>query len=249
MSRPQETDVIQQTAPEQAREINLSQLMGTIRTRIWILVLFLILGAALGGAYAMKPEQTLYAASTRIVIQGMPDQLSTLKAMLREPKVLEHAAATLNLDRSASGLKEQISLNSVDNSLITVVTVRDPDPVLAVELANGIVESYKREVAAILDFNGVDVLTQADASTTYPVESGNGLFVLLLGLVVGGVAGIGLIFFLDTLDDKLRSEQDIEKELGLPVLGSVSRIKGKAQPADKKEPAVKTAMRGESIGS
>lgn len=246
----QETDAAGKPAPEPTREINLKQLWGTVRTRIWILVLFLILGVALGGAYTLKPEQTIYAASSRMVIKGTTDQLPTLKAMLYEPTVLEKAATALKLDRSSAELKEQLTMSSVENSMISVLTIRDPDPALAVALANEIVKSYKREAALILDFNDIDVLTPADAATTYPEEGGSGLIAIILGLILGGVAGIGLIFFLDTLDDKLRSEQDIEQELGLHVLGSVSRIKGRAQPRDKTEPVVQqTAVRGESIGS
>jgi tyrosine-protein kinase len=45
----------------------------------------------------------------------------------------------------------------------------------------------------------------------------------LLGLVLGGILGIGLAFLREALDKRVRSEDDIETLLGLPLLGRLPK--------------------------
>ncbi|WP_432822912.1 GumC family protein [Trichloromonas sp.] len=45
---------------------------------------------------------------------------------------------------------------------------------------------------------------------------------LLLGIIVGLMAGIGMAFFVDYLDNTIKYPEETEKALGLPVLGLVS---------------------------
>ncbi len=50
---------------------------------------------------------------------------------------------------------------------------------------------------------------------------------LLLGLIVGLMAGIGMAFFVEYLDNTIKYPEETEKALGLPVLGLVSLWKEK----------------------
>ncbi len=50
--------------------------------------------------------------------------------------------------------------------------------------------------------------------------------VLILGVVGGLAIGLGLAFFVNYLDDSIKSQDDIETVLGLPFLGYVPNIKG-----------------------
>ena len=49
---------------------------------------------------------------------------------------------------------------------------------------------------------------------------------MAIAFVVGLMASVGLAFLLEYLDNTIKTEQDIEKLLGLPVLGAVSIING-----------------------
>ncbi|MBI3362333.1 MAG: hypothetical protein HY023_14630, partial [Chloroflexi bacterium] len=56
-----------------------------------------------------------------------------------------------------------------------------------------------------------------------PTESGWFRTVLnvLLALMVGGVAGVGIAFAFESLNRRLRNEEQVEKQLGLPTLGTL----------------------------
>jgi capsular exopolysaccharide synthesis family protein len=50
---------------------------------------------------------------------------------------------------------------------------------------------------------------------------------LLLGLIVGALAGIGLAAFFEYLDNRIKNPDDIKRQLGLPFLGLVPTIQAK----------------------
>jgi uncharacterized protein involved in exopolysaccharide biosynthesis/Mrp family chromosome partitioning ATPase len=44
---------------------------------------------------------------------------------------------------------------------------------------------------------------------------------LMLGIIIGLMGGIGLVFFFEYLDRSLRTEEDVHRHIGLPVLGVI----------------------------
>ncbi len=65
----------------------------------------------------------------------------------------------------------------------------------------------------------------------YPV-SPNKKKNLMLGLIVGLMAGVGMAFFVDYLDNTIKYPEETERALGLPVLGLVSLWKDKDNSID-----------------
>ncbi len=55
---------------------------------------------------------------------------------------------------------------------------------------------------------------------------------VLLGALLGLFIGIGLSFFLEYLDNTIKEPEDVERFLGIPLLGIIEKIKGKAGSPD-----------------
>lgn len=67
---------------------------------------------------------------------------------------------------------------------------------------------------------------------------------LLIGLILGVFGGIGLAFFVDYLDNTIRSTTDLEGRFGVTVLGAVDELRGEGQDIAtliKKQPLSPTA--------
>jgi capsular exopolysaccharide synthesis family protein len=77
------------------------------------------------------------------------------------------------------------------------------------------------------DLGTVQIIDRAEVLTT-PVRPKKGLYILLAG-VFSILGGIGLAFLLEHLDDTIKTHEDVEKYISLPVLGVVPSVK-----ADKK---------------
>lgn len=59
---------------------------------------------------------------------------------------------------------------------------------------------------------------------THPVKPNKPLNIML-GLMVGLLGGVGIAFFLEYLDNTIKSPDEAEEKLGVPVLGVISNIK------------------------
>lgn len=70
----------------------------------------------------------------------------------------------------------------------------------------------------------VEVVDQAEVPLNY--VSPNMVLNLVLGAVVGLVLGVGLSFFIEFLDTSVKAMEDVERYLGLPVIGVVSHNTG-----------------------
>lgn len=230
------------------KEINLKQLYLVVKKRIWVIILTTVLLTALGSFYASIPEIPLYESSTRLYVQTDKDFFNNLKVIIREPVVLEEVIKKLELGRSAEALRDQIKVEVVDGSTVLRLSVVDQDPVLAANIANAVVIAYKEVARSTVFFTNIIVLTKAEVKENPNPINPQSNRAIYLGFIAGVLLGIGVIFLLDSLDDTVKSEREIEELLGITVLGSVSRIKRRDIP--KKTIQQKNlSLRGETIGS
>jgi capsular exopolysaccharide synthesis family protein len=56
---------------------------------------------------------------------------------------------------------------------------------------------------------------------------------ILLGILISLVAGIGLVFFLEYMDNTVKTSEDAEERLGLPILGMIPLLKNSDQNIEK----------------
>jgi polysaccharide biosynthesis transport protein len=91
------------------------------------------------------------------------------------------------------------------------------------QLYDGLLQRLKEvSVAGGVGTNNIMVVDKADIPTNkYKPRT---LLNLLIGLLLGVVAGVGLAFFVEHLDDTFKSGDDIERTLGLPLLGIIPDV-------------------------
>jgi capsular polysaccharide biosynthesis protein len=228
------------------KEINLKALYSTVRKRIWMVVLITVIVTVLAGLYNSRPETPMYASSARVIVSASSEMMGTAKVMFREPIVLNKVIEKLELNRSVNQLRSQIRVDSVEGSLLTLITVVDSDSKLAAEIANTSVEAYRQVAAATLGISSIQLLTMAEENPYSINVKSNTL--LIAGFMLGLIFSIGLVFLLDSLDDSIKSEREIEELLGLTMLGQVTKMKRKDYARHlKKQKSI--IARGETIGS
>ncbi|WP_169086917.1 YveK family protein [Paenibacillus sp. PL91] len=228
------------------KEINLKALYSTVRKRLWMVVLITVIVTVLAALYNSRPETPMYAASARVIVSASSEMMGTAKVMFREPIVLNKVIEKLELNRSVSQLRSQIRVDSVEGSLLTLITVMDSDSKLAAEIANTSVEAYRQVAAGTLGISSIQLLTMAEENPNSINVKSNTM--LIAGFMLGLIFSIGLVFLLDSLDDSIKSEREIEELLGLTMLGQVTKMKRKDYARHlKKQKSI--IARGETIGS
>ncbi|WP_066056229.1 YveK family protein [Robertmurraya korlensis] len=234
-----------QTDRRMAKEINLKEILGVLKKRAWIGITITILAALFGYFYSSINQTTLlYSSSTNIIINADGGQRKTLEVIIKDKTVLEKVITQLGIERTPESLAQSIQVGSIDETQVVKISVIDVNPELAAEIANTTANVFIQEIPNIMDFEDVRVLSDAQINPI-PINESNENKILGAAIIGGIVIGIGLIFLVDSLDESIRSEQEVEELLEVPILGSVSIMSKKNINKTKK---INVNNRGDSIG-
>jgi len=228
-----------------AKEINLKEILGVLKKRAWIGITVTVLVSLLGYFYSSINQTTLlYSSSTNIIINADGGQRKTLEVIIKDKTVLEKVITKLGIERTPESLAQRIQVGSIDDTQVVKISVIDVNPVLAAEIANTTASVFIQEIPNIMGFEDVRLLSDAQINPI-PINESNENKILGAAIIGGMVIGIGLIFLVDSLDESIRSEQEVEELLEVPILGSVSVMSKKNINKTKK---ISVNNRGDSIG-
>jgi len=125
-----------------------------------------------------------------------------------------------NLQAQVDGLKDSV-LDLRSRSIQYNIYQRDADTNRT--LYDGLLQRYKEiGIAGGVGTNNVSVVDAAlpPSSPFTPRTSMN----LLLGFMVGLLLGAAIAFLLEQLDESIIAPHDLEKKLGVPLLGSIPKV-------------------------
>lgn len=108
----------------------------------------------------------------------------------------------------------------VDNSTTTRVitlSVTGPDPQAAANIANAYVQNISSTAQSVMDVQAVNVIDAASAPTS-PSGPKRPLYTLV-ALLVGLFLAVAIVVIADMVNTKVRSDEDVEELLGIPVVG------------------------------
>ncbi|MEK3885887.1 YveK family protein [Bacillus sp. FSL K6-3431] len=229
------------------KEINLKDLYRVIKKRFWLVLLITILVTTAGWFYSnLNKTELLYESSTNIIINADSEYRKTLQVIIKDTIVLENVIKDLGLEKSSKALASQINVESIDLSQVVEIRVTDTDPERAAHIANTTAKVFKEEIPNILEFEDVSILSEAKVNSL-PINESNQNKIIIAAFLFGMMLGLGLVFLIDSLDDSIKSELEIEMMLGVQVLGSIS-VMNKRNVKKRKRKSRELELRGETIG-
>jgi capsular polysaccharide biosynthesis protein len=213
-----------------------------------LLVLVTVIVAMLAG-WLITPRQSSYTAQAQLYVgsrsvnltagsgevsgdrsAGLSFLANTYAHMIPTLTVSERALASTEVARTAEDVMSGITAVAEPATQLITVRVVDSDPVVAAALANGVVDSFVEQIndqeqqqnvgtEATDDPAPVSVFEYAILPTT---PEPNGLFRnLILSMIFGLLVAIGCVVLLEYLDLTLKSADDVQHRLQLPVLGAI----------------------------
>ncbi|HIQ99968.1 MAG TPA: protein-tyrosine kinase [Candidatus Scybalocola faecavium] len=215
-------------------EIDLRELFAVLMDKIlWILLAGVACGVAafLVTKLFMTP---MYSSSTQIYVLSKQNsetmsyndlQLSTqlaedCAALIQSRTVTSQVIEELGLDMTDEQLASSISVEEVSSSgRVIQITVSYPDPVMAQRIADTIREVAAGNFVEIMDLEAVNTVEEANLPDS--PSSPNTKMYTLLGLLGGIVVAAAVVIIVFITNDKIRTQDDVEKYLGISVLGVI----------------------------
>lgn len=225
--------------------ISLQELFQTLKKRVVLILSLTILATLISGIVSYFFITPIYQASTQLLvnqeqtetptlnvgdIQTNLQLINTYNVIIKSPAILDIVRNELALETLTTGaLNSKITVSSVGDSQVVTITAEDPDQFVARDIANTTASVFQREISKIMNVDNVSVLSQAIASENQAPIKPNKMLNMAIAMVVGLMLGVGIAFLLEYLDTTIKTEQQIEKLLNIPVIGSISSMDKKEQ--------------------
>ena len=221
-------------------EINLKDLFSFFVKKIPIILFITTIIFALGMSYSVFLKTPLYKGNTTLILvkkqtgyeQGTAAQtqndiilnqklVTTYSEIIKSRRVLNQVVNKLNLGYSSGELSKNITVSSVSDTEIIKISVSDENNKKASQIANTIADVFKEEVMEIYSLENVSIIDKAEVQDNpYNVQI---LKDVAIFLMVGLVVSVGIMFVVYYFDTSVKSTEEIESKLGIPVIGNVPR--------------------------
>jgi capsular polysaccharide biosynthesis protein len=202
-------------------------------SKIWIIVLSgITLGLVVIAATILfvTPQ---YESTTKMYVLNKQDS-STLTSsdlqsslsltkdyavLIKSRTVTESVITQLNLDMTSKELLSKISVSSETDTRVLTITVTDEDPYEACQIANAVRDVAANHIKNVMDIDAVNVVETANIpqEKSSPSLAKNGI----LGGALGLFLAIAIVLIVYLSNDTVKTQEDVEKYLGLSVLGTI----------------------------
>ena len=222
--------------------IDLKEYFQIIKKRAWIIVLITTIAMLVSGIISFFVLSPIYQTKTTLIVNSdkapgtnvvTGDQISvsqklavTYGEIIKSKVVLDEVAKELKIKGGYSEIEKKLSVSPVTDTQILEVSIQDHNPKRAADIANAIPKAFTKEVKRITKANNVEAIDKAIVPKI-PVKPNKIMNIAIAG-VLGVMISLFVIFLLEYMDNKIKSPQDIQKYLELPLLGVVpDEYKGK----------------------
>lgn len=215
-------------------EINLGELFGVLLSRAFLIIsagIFLALAGLFVSKFVLPP---VFESTTKIYILNKEEnqtvtysdvQISTqltqdYAELIKSRYVLEEVIQRLNLiDVEYDDLSKILRVETPSDTRIVAITVKDKDPLMAMRIANCIREVASEHITNVMDIDAINVAETANVPTSKAGPS-----VAKWTVIAGFLGAVMMAFFVILgylLDDTIKSNDDVERYLGLSTLALI----------------------------
>ncbi|WP_350022535.1 YveK family protein [Turicibacter sanguinis] len=223
----------------QYQEMTLEDIFRALKKR-WLLIVSVTLMCLIGGSIFVLffgPEP-VYQSSTTVLVNYRAEEtnkltqsdlttsqklVATYNEIIKSATILEPVIKALDLDMTADQLLKNIGVAQVNDTEIIKITVKNEDPELSRDIANTIANVFSKEISKIMKVDSTSTLDVAKTPTT-PLSQ-NKITKIAIAGILGMMISVGLVFVLEYLDCTVKTADETEKLLGVPVLGVIPKSK------------------------
>lgn len=225
---------------ERDYEIDLRELYEIVKKRFWLLAAMMLLAAGASAAATRWFVIPVYESATTLIVVKEQELEQTIQyndvilsqklvktygEIVKSRTVAKAVIDNLDLDLSAGKLIEMTTVNPVKDTEIISITVTGTDPAAITRIANELATVFMEQIVDIMRIDNVQVIDPAEKPAA-PVRP-RPLMNVAIAAVLGLMAGLGLVFLVEFMDNTVKTVEDVEKRLGLPVIGIIPLVERK----------------------
>lgn len=237
-------------------EIDLRELFGLLLHWLWLIIICGILAGTAGFSFSKFVITPQYESTTKVYILNKQDnntitysdmQLGTqltkdYAQLIKSRDVLEQVIATCGLTDTYEEFSNRVTVENISDTRIIAITVQDIHPSMAQFIANEIRKVAAEHIKNVMDIQAVNVAEEANL----PQEptSPSVLKWTAVGLFVGMFLCAMVIVIRFLMDDTIKTEEDVERYLGMSTLAMIPIMENTDKRRGKKHKYYDEDMEG-----
>lgn len=218
-------------------EINLVELTNALKRKLIWIIFTVLVGAGVGFALAAVVITPQYEASINMIVNTRSDNMttvtndnitsaknlvSTYAIIIKSNIVLNKVINNLGLTVSNAELADEVSISAINATQVMKISVRDKDAELAGKIVTQIAEIAPDIIVEAVEAGSCKVISEVEVGDR-PVSPKKTRYTALfafLGLIVSS----GIVIGREILSNYIVDDVDVEKKIGLPVLGVIPQV-------------------------
>ena len=226
-------------------EINIKEFLQFLKEKAIYIIISVFLCLSFVGIYDFLIKVPKYSTYTTIALVKANNDSSysqtdlninkglvtTYSVIVKSKKVLDKTIEDLKLNYTREKLAKEISVSSPDELQLIKISVLDSNAKRAYKITKSLSNAFIYEVASTYEMNNIRVIEEPEITN---IVANNTLKRdIVFGIGAGIFISCAVLFVLFYFDDTIKYHDDIEEELGLPVLARV--FKSRIEDLNKKK--------------
>jgi len=214
-------------------EISLLEIYHLLKDHIILILVATFLFTAAAGAYSYFLIKPTYSSSATVFIQPkvyndtvnytelMTNErlVNTYTQIAKSNAVIDLVAPTFTNELSKAGIIGALKVASIKDTEIIKFSATTTDPRISARLVNKVVSVFITKISSIMELNNLSIIDQA-ISNENKVGPSNALNAMI-GALIGFMLAVGFVFLRFFLSNTLKTREEIENYLDIPVLGEI----------------------------
>ncbi|OAD88761.1 chain length determinant protein [Clostridiales bacterium KLE1615] len=228
---------VSRSQPQTQDVIDLVEVFHLLLHKWKLLFVAILAGSVLGGAYCTfllettyRAEASLYITSSESLLSFSELQLSSALTedyayIIKSRTVLERVIDELGLDMDYKQLGDLVGVTNPDSSHVISISVTTMDPEMSRNIANSLLNVSVEQINQIVG-NGMPSVIDESVIRAVVTQKPSMAKYIVLGAMLGFVLAAGILIVRMLMDTTIKSEDDVERYLGVPLLSSILKKYG-----------------------
>ena len=231
---------------EDEDEIDLMDLVFVLFRR-WKLILLVAVPVFIAGFLFAATRPSIYKVETTLMISAPNTSVGldssdislsqrlviTYSEIAKSRSILNGVIRKYDLTETPEDLEKIIKISTINNSELIRLSYTNKDPRLSAAVTNEIAREFTNKIVEVMNVRNVKIVEPAEVPMN-PLPKKR-MLILAASLVLGLMLGGAIAFVIELLHKKLRKPSDIEKILGVQMIGMVPDFTDKKIMEDSNE--------------